>query len=77
MPDQFKNITLLDLWYAVLELDVGIGISISSEDKELLRQQLYRTRSESGDEKLNQLAILTPEGKNELWIVRRDLDVRT
>jgi len=63
VPKQSQEVTLLDYWYAVLELEAGISISTKPEDKELLKQQLYRARSEAGDERLNALSIITPKGR--------------
>lgn len=63
---------LLEYWQAVLQLTVGIALS--TDDRQLLRQQLYRARTEAKDLSLEGIVILFPEKEDELWLVRKDFD---
>ena len=63
---------LLEYWRAVLQLTVGIALS--TDDRTLLRQQLYRARAEAKDLTLEGIVILFPEKEDELWLVRKDFD---
>ena len=65
---------LLEYWSKALTLD--IGLCIETDDRVLLRQQLYKARVEAGDIELEQLIISFPINENELWIVRKDADER-
>lgn len=60
------------LWQRALRAEVGIAISTS--DRVLSRQQLYRYKYETKDIRFDAYAIIFPEN-GELWIVRRDVDV--
>lgn len=60
---------LLNHWY--LALTKPVGLSISTNDRGLLQQQLYRCRAEANDEKLAELSIILPNNQKELWIVWR------
>lgn len=63
---------LLNLWYEALKSDVGLVLS--TNDRSLLQQQLYRVRAEAGDDKLHGVVILLPQAENELWLARKDAD---
>lgn len=58
------------LWIAALAQEHGLAIEV--DDRKLLQQQLYRYRQEEGDGRFDDLVILMPEGKDELWIGKRD-----
>ena len=62
---------LLDLWLQALNLPVGLAIV--SNDRALLRQQLYRVRAEVKNIELDRLTIIHPEKEDELWIVHKDI----
>lgn len=47
---------------------------MSTDDRGLLRQQLYRSRAEMDNPELDFFVIILPEDPSELWIVRRDAD---
>lgn len=64
-----KSPSLSDLWLAALGSDVGLAVS--TNDRRLLREQLYRARSELGDERLEALMISLPDIDNEVWIVQK------
>lgn len=71
MPKPLAETPLLDFWYAALASEKA-GIAISTNDRRLLREQLYRVRSEAGDPKLEALGIAWPDVDGELWIVKKD-----
>lgn len=58
------------LWQRALSARIGLGIS--TNDRVLLRQQLYRYKYETKDIRFDAFAIIFPEN-GELWIVRRDV----
>lgn len=58
------------IWNAALKTQ--FGVVICTNDRRLLRQQLYMCRKAMGDEKLNNFSLHTPETPNELWIVNRE-----
>lgn len=73
MPDD-KH--LIALWQQALKQPAGLAIP--TDDRLLLKQQLYRARAASDITELGNLAIVMPETpENEIWIVRRDLDAPT
>ena len=51
------------LWTKALA--TPIGIAIVTNDRQLLRQQLYRERPN------NDFSLMFPEKEDEIWIVRR------
>lgn len=59
------------IWNAALKAQ--LGVVICTNDRRLLRQQLYMCRKAMGDEKLNSFSLHTPETPNELWIVNREV----
>jgi len=63
---------LLEYWQKALTLETGLAIE--TDDRVLLRQQLYRARGEAADPELEQLVIIFPMAENKLWIVRKDAD---
>lgn len=65
---------LLGEWYRALQSD--IGIILNTDDRRLLRDQLYRARADSCDEDLKQLTIAFVENPNEVWIVWKDANDR-
>lgn len=60
------------LWVAALNQTYGIAVEV--DDRKLLQQQLYRYRKDEGDGRFDDLVILMPEGKDELWIAKRPQD---
>lgn len=60
------------LWIAALNQTYGIAVEV--DDRKLLQQQLYRYRKDEGDGRFDDLVILMPEGKDELWIAKRPKD---
>lgn len=63
---------LIAIWSAANEVD--IGIRIKTTERKLLQQQLYRARSELGDDRFNHIVIVMPQEEDELILVRRDAD---
>ena len=64
--------TLLDLWLSALS--EPLGLSISTSDRKLLRQQLYEVRARAKNPDLERISIIFPEKEGELWLVKRDAD---
>jgi hypothetical protein len=60
------------LWQRALVARVGIAVSTS--DRVLLRQQLYRFRADAGDARLDDFVLVFPKEDSELWIVRKGAD---
>lgn len=71
MPKPPEGTTLLEYWYGALASEKA-GLAISTNDRRLLREQLYRARSEAGDPELEMLGIAYPDIDGELWIVKKD-----
>lgn len=65
-----NHLPLLDLWLAALKEPQGL--CIETDDRALLRQQLYRARTAAKMESLEQLVIIFPLKDTELWLVKRD-----
>lgn len=64
---------LLSLWRRAAK--AKYGIAISTDDRTLLRQQLYRVRAEAGDEALQEIAMMMSRDGKEVWLVRKGADV--
>ena len=50
------------------------GLRIKTNDRGLLRQQLYRARDMYSSGQYALLSIALPQEKDQLWIVRKDED---
>lgn len=61
---------LLSLWQK--GLNSPAGLSIKTDDRQLLRQQLYGARADYQGEEFDCLVILASKDEQELVIVRRD-----
>ena len=67
---------LLEIWEAALRCEVGIAVS--TDNRKILQQHLYRARAEANDPRFEQLVIILPENEDELWLVHKDADsIRT
>ncbi len=54
-----------------------LGISVSTDDRVLLRQQLYRFRSEHTTEDFKDIIIVFPKANDKvLFMTRRDAETR-
>lgn len=62
---------LIDYWRAALGSSKA-GLAISTNDRKLLQQQLYRARAQAGEPELDALIISIPDIDGELWIVKKD-----
>jgi hypothetical protein len=58
---------LLSLWYEALNAPHGLGVR--TDDRQLLRQQLYACRS--GYDELTNYAIIFPQDEEELFIIKK------
>lgn len=60
---------LVDLWLRALR--AKIGITVTTDNRMLLRQHLYKARMEANNPDLESL-VLTLAGENEIWLVHKD-----
>jgi hypothetical protein len=65
---------LLEYWLLALKSEVGIAIS--TDNRAMLRQQLYKARYDAKDPRLDNLVMVMPEKEDEIWLVHRDADSR-
>lgn len=60
----------LELW--LLALKSPNGICIETNDRQLLRQQLYRVRKEEANPLLDAMTVVFPVKEVELWITHKE-----
>ena len=65
---------LLEYW--LLALRSKVGIAIPTNNRAMLRQQLYKARYEAKDPRLDDLVMIIPEREDEIWLVHKDADSR-
>jgi hypothetical protein len=65
---------LLEYWLLALRSEVGIAIP--TDNRAMLRQQLYRARYEAKDPRLDDIVMIIPQKEDEIWLVHRDADSR-
>lgn len=63
---------LLDLWIQALKST--IGICIPTDNRNVLRNHLYKARAEADMPELEEVIMILPENENEIWLVRKDAD---
>jgi hypothetical protein len=63
---------LLDLW--VKALNSTVGIAIPTDNRNVLRNHLYKARAEANMPELEEVIMILPENENEIWLVRKDAD---
>ncbi len=63
---------LVDLWQAAVNAEVGIAIP--TDNRQLLRQHLYRARVEAKNPDFDDIVMILPENETELWLVHKDAD---
>jgi hypothetical protein len=63
---------LLDLWLQALKSEVGIAIP--TDNRNVLRNHLYKARAEANNPELDEIVMILPENENEIWLVRKDAD---
>lgn len=69
------NEVLLELWRRALRAEKGIGIRISTPEPRLLQVDLYKARQEALEPNLYDLTIQLPGGLQEVWIIRKDVEL--
>lgn len=52
------------------------GVIVNTNDRTLLKSQLYTARSQSENAALQDIVMIMSEAKDELWLVHRDADER-
>ena len=63
---------LVDIWQAAV--DSESGIAIPTDNRQLLRQHLYRARVEANNPAFDDIVMLIPENSDEIWLVHKDAD---
>jgi DNA-binding phage protein len=63
---------LVDLWQAAV--DAEFGIAVPSDNRQLLRQHLYRAKVEAGNPAFDDIVMIMPDIDNEIWLVHKDAD---
>jgi hypothetical protein len=66
---------LLEYW--LLALRSKVGVAIPTDNRAMLRQQLYKARYEAKDPRLDDIVMIIPEKEDEIWLVHRDADSRS
>ena len=60
---------LVDLWLKALRSE--FGLAIETDNRMLLRQHLYRARSEANRPELDSIVLMLPEQSNQIWLVHK------
>jgi DNA-binding phage protein len=63
---------LVDLWQAAVNAEVGIAIP--TDNRQLLRQHLYRARVEAKNPEFDDITMILPANETEIWLVHKDAD---
>ena len=63
---------LLDLWLQALKSETGIAIP--TDNRNVLRNHLYKARAEANMPELDEVVMIMPENENEIWLARKDAD---
>lgn len=63
---------LLEFWEAALASKVGIAIQ--TDNRNVLRNHLYKARAEANNPELDQIVMILPEREDEIWLVKKDAD---
>jgi hypothetical protein len=63
---------LIELWESALKSEVGIAIQ--TDNRNVLRNHLYKARAEANRPELDAVVMILPEREDELWLVRKDAD---
>lgn len=70
MPSKREQL-LLELWSTALTVECGL--SIKTDNRKLLQQQLYRVRQAHGTAEMEDIALCIPDKDGELWMVRKSV----
>jgi len=65
---------LVNLWQAAVDDDVGIAVP--TDNRNLLRQHLYRARAEARNPEFDDIVLIMPNNETEIWLVHKDADSR-
>lgn len=66
---------LLEYW--LLALRSKVGIAVPTDNRAMLRQQLYKARYDAKNPALEDIVMIIPEKEDEIWLVHKDADTRT
>jgi hypothetical protein len=61
---------LVDLWLKALKSK--FGLSVTTDNRMLLRQHLYKARAEAGNPDLDSIVLVLPEPQDQIWMVHRN-----
>lgn len=70
MPSKREQL-LLELWSVALTQEAGI--SIKTDNRKLLQQQLYRVRQAHGTAEMEDIALCIPDLEGQLWMVKKSV----
>ena len=63
---------LLELWEQALKSETGIAIP--TDNRNVLRNHLYKARAEANRPELDDVVMILPENEHEIWLARKDAD---
>jgi hypothetical protein len=63
---------LIELWQAAV--DAEVGIAVETDNRQLLRQHLYRARVEAQNPEYDDIVMILPDNGSEIWLVHKDAD---
>jgi DNA-binding phage protein len=63
---------LVDLWQAAV--DAEFGIAVPTDNRQLLRQHLYRAKVEANNPAFDDIVMIMPDIENEIWLVHKDAE---
>lgn len=66
--------TLTALWYQALEAEFGLELQVTPNEQVLVMNDLYASRAETGDPRLEVL-MLTQMKDGTIWIVKREVNL--
>lgn len=75
MPIRLNPTTALALWREALNHEVGIRTAIPTEQQHRALVALYAARKAVGDPSLEAIMICTSPDQDELWFVRKTVEV--
>lgn len=71
--------TWLPLWLRALEVEIGIGFTISGVKREYFRNTLNEARKGAADPRLDSLIMFLPAAPhdNEVWICKKEVELES
>lgn len=66
---------LIPFWYKALEAEFGFVLPVNKADLEYWKHELYAARKLANDEALQQIVVCLPAGLNEIWLVKKTVEM--